>query len=231
MQIFAWLFLFMTFTFVLRMPEASAAKKPAGLAIECEFLLTHADDMRAPMRWFAAALSAVGTSEPVYAGYAPRPPAFRALALPDRIPRYALMKIELPRFPAEPYWIRVYTKGGKEVAKIPFHAPPLLVWKHFKGWGDHGAIELDRDIVREDARVISAGVSIGDFEDGRKFVVVRRRMANIVTVAIGIDVPLDHYQIYTSSPEPVVVSTEDNKILSRIEVIKAHFRVPGLPNY
>ena len=201
---------------------------PPDPVIDCEFYLTNEDNIPRVLNWIKGALAPLTQADQAFTGYSPKAPAFAALGLPTPYPAGTVMKIEAPMTEQEPYWIKIFAQTGEELARFPFHVPPLSVWKQIKD------IEADMetlapDLGREDPNKISVGAVIGNFPGGRKFISIRRRMPNLVTVAVGVDIDLRLHQAFTEAITPHFVGTPAEEVLSRIEVIKAHFRIPAPP--
>jgi hypothetical protein len=205
---------------------ATSAAGPPDPMIECEFYLTKEANVPGVLRWLKAALRPLTQPDSAFQGYSPRAEAFAALGLPSPYPAHTAMKVEVPVSDSDPYWIRIYSEAGDELARFPFHVPPVVIWKQVKESEIEGETQLAFDIGKEDPRSVSVGLLIGEIPGGRKFISVRRRLPNMVTVAVGIDVDLRDHKKFTEAATPHFVGTASEEVLSRIEVIKAHFRIP-----
>jgi hypothetical protein len=197
--------------------------------MDCEFYLLGGEDTVDILKWLSRAITPLKEPAQAFLGYSPKPKAFHVLGLPQPWPKGVKIKLEAPITEGEPYWLRVQSSSGKELASVAFHVPPVAVWKRARDLNQEES-HLSLDLGKENPQSISVGVILGTFDHGRKFISVRRRMANLVTVSIGIDVELGAHKAYTRWEVPTLVKADSGKILSRIEVIKAHFHIRMFPH-
>ncbi|MGZ3723494.1 MAG: hypothetical protein ACXVA9_11215, partial [Bdellovibrionales bacterium] len=197
-------------------------------SIECEYLLVKEEEPDLYLRWLRDAIVSVSGQADAFAAYSPTPEALKAIGLPPILPEGTKLKIEAPASEHAPYWLRVLY-GETELAAYPFHVPPLYVWKKMEYPGPTPNLLFDAN--DEDPKRIAMGSIIGDFSKGRRFISVRRKFENTVTISVGIDVDNENHGAYTEAFLPqLVVRTaekeEDEALYSRIEVLSAHFRIP-----
>jgi hypothetical protein len=219
------LFAFLGFVSAPAFAGTSVVGPPEPI-VDCEFYLNDQPHVAGVLRWLRGALAPLVLPDAAFTGYSPKADAFAALGLPFPYPTGTTMKIESPVGESHPYWLKIYSESGEELARFPFHVPPVVVWKQIKEGDIEDETELAFDLQKEEPRALSVGALIGSVPAGRRFISVRRRMPNLVTVAIGIDVDTREHWKFTDAATPHFIGTSNEEVLSRIEVVKAHFRIP-----
>lgn len=214
----------------------SRANGAGGMTqIECEYLLSEPSDYASARNWFMNAVAKIQGPDDIFRGDSPSDSAFHALGLPTPFPRGSKLQLEVPVDEEGKFLVHILAGNGTQLAQYSFHFPPYLAWKRTT-YSPYLMVDSDEavlkvDLSQEDPREISVGALIGDLPNGgRRFLSVRVRQSNLVTIAIGIDVRgIYEYRKFSDAPEPRILGGSDEIIYTRVEVIKAHFRVPAPP--
>jgi hypothetical protein len=216
-------------------PPALAGPSGGVTRVECEYLLGEPSEYASARKWFMNAVAKIQGPDDIFRADNPTESAFQALGLPTPFPRGGKLQLRVPTHDDGEFRVRVLAANGTELARYSFHFPPYLAWKRVT-YSPYIALDPDEstlkfDLAKEDPKDISVGALIGDAPNGaRRFLSVRVRQSNLVTIALGIDVRgVREYRKYSDAPEPRILGGSDEIIYTRVEVIKAHFRVPVPP--